>query len=193
MSSVKGQFDKFLVVDCETSGFNPGPDPSKDYQAVSWGLIVSDVKTFKPIDGLYLEVKWNNLSKWSTDAEIIHGLSKSYLQQHGVTEAEAAEQIGGLLVEHFDIDTPITLMGTNVSTFDLPFLRKLLNAYDLPFKFSHRAMDTFSLSMGTVQAFTSDELFEIINGKQRGKHNALDDAAASLKTFETIKRLWDTL
>ena len=41
------EFHKFLAIDCETSGMNTkGDDPSVNYQMVSSGLIVSDIKRF---------------------------------------------------------------------------------------------------------------------------------------------------
>lgn len=187
---IKGYFDKFVVVDCETSGISFGGNPSENHQAVSFGILISDVNNFEVIDGLYVEIKWNGVAKWEYQAEQLHGMSKKYLEENGVTEKEAAEQIGGLFAEHFDLDHPISLMGHNVGTFDLPFLRKLLNAHDLPFKFAHRHMDTFSLSMGTVQAYNSDDLFELMGVEKRKEHNALDDAAAALKVYRTIHNIW---
>jgi len=189
----KGYFDKFIAIDCATSGINRDADnPSKDYQSVSWGIIVASVKDFKPIDGLYTEIKWNGMSKWDPKAEEVHGLSKDYLNKNGVTEAEAAEEIGGLLFEHFGIDVPITLLGHNVVSFDLPFLKKLLHSNDLLFKFSNRHMDTFSLAMGTVQTYNSDDLFDLMGCTKRGIHNALDDANFALKTYQIINKIWKT-
>jgi hypothetical protein len=147
MNKPKGYFDKFLAFDCETSGMAFGDNPSKDYQIVSAGLIVADF-TFKPIEELYVEIQWNGHAKWDAKAESIHGMSKEYLLKNGIPEVEAVEKIGALMYDHFGMDSPISLLGHNVGTFDLPFLRKTLSNHDLNFKFAHRHMDTFSLAMG---------------------------------------------
>lgn len=186
----KGYFDKFLAFDCETSGMCfDGHDPSKGYQMVSAGLIVANLK-FEPVEELYVEIKYNDKNKWESKAESIHGLSKEHLEKHGQPEIIVAEKIGGLLFDHFGTDNKITLLGTNAASFDVFFLRKLLSAYDLPFSFSHRAIDTFSLSMGTVGEFTSDGLFDCLGFKKRDKHNALDDARMALNTYKIINKMW---
>jgi DNA polymerase III epsilon subunit-like protein len=186
----RGHYEKFLVIDTETSGMSFGGDPSIDYQIVSIGLIVSDF-TFKPLEELYVELQWNGIDKWNDKAESVHGLSKAYLSEHGSSERDAVEKIAGMMVEHFEIERPITLLGHNVGTFDLPFFRKLLLKYDLPFKFSHRTMDTFSLAIGTIGTFNSDDLFDVMGFEKRKSHNALDDARYALKTFGTISKLWN--
>lgn len=189
MSKPKGYFDKFLAFDCETSGMAFGDNPSKDYQIVSAGLIVADF-TFKPIEELYVEIQWNGHSKWDAKAESIHGMSKDYLAKNGLPEIEAVEKIGALMYDHFGMDSPISLLGHNVGTFDLPFLRKTLSNYDLNFKFAHRHMDTFSLAMGTFQAYNSDDLFEMMGFEKRKSHNALADARYALETFRIINKFW---
>lgn len=181
--------DKLLAFDCETTGFTFGPDPSKDHCMVSAGLIVADLD-FNPIEELYVEIKWDGKSNWADQAENIHGLSRQYLEAHGQTHEQAAEAIGGLLVDHFGFDKAITLLGTNVMSFDLFFIRKFLDSMELSFKFSHRGADTFSLAIGTVKSQTSDELFELLGFDKRDKHNALEDARMSLKAFKIINNLW---
>jgi len=187
----RGQFEKILAVDCETSGMNyDHDDVSVNYQSLSWGLVVSDITTFKPIDELYVEIKWNGKSRWEGKAERIHGMSREYLDKNGVTEEEAAEKIGIFIYEHFGIDTPIVLCGHNVQVFDRYFLKKLLHSHGLEFKFAHRGLDTFSLSMATVKEYNSDDLFEAVGLSKRGAHNALDDAKYALETYRRINKLW---
>lgn len=183
-------FEKFLAFDCETSGMSFGGDPSKDYQMVSFGAIISDF-TFKPIEELYCEIKWNKTARWEMSAENIHGLSRKYLDENGITEEQAVEKLGGMLYEHFGADTPITLLGHNVGTFDLPFLRKMFLNHGLTFKFSHRAMDTFSIGVATLGTYTSDELFEAMGFVKRDKHNALEDIRYTLKAFGIINKMWN--
>lgn len=185
------KFDKILAVDVETSGLNrDGLDPSVGYQIVSIGMIIADTTTFSPIDQLYLEIQWNGEAKWDGFAESIHGLSKEYLLENGLDEESAVEKIALFLDKHYGIDKAISCLGQNVSRFDVAFLRSLLAKYDVPFKFAHRHLDTFSLSMPTIGAFSSDELFKLMGFEDRGKHNALDDAKMALKSVKIISKMW---
>ena len=184
-------FDKIIALDCETSGLNRDTfDPSVDYQIVSIGMLVADTKDYNVIDELYVEIKWNGDSKWSDEAERIHGFSKSYLDKVGLSEEDAVEQIALFLDKHYGTKTAINTLGQNVSSFDVPFLRALLHKYDMPFKFAHRHVDTFSLSMPTIGAFSSNELFELMGFEKRVTHNSLEDARMALKSVKTINRMW---
>jgi oligoribonuclease (3'-5' exoribonuclease) len=183
-----GKIEKILAFDCETTGFNYGVNPSIGHAMVSAGFIVADAN-FNPIEELYVEFKWDGKSKWTKEAEKIHGLSVQYLEQHGLSHPEAAEKIGGLLFDHWGDTKPIMLLGTNVMSFDIFFLDAFLQSQEIPFRFAHRGMDTFSLSMGTVRAETSNELFELL-GLKRGTHNALEDARTSLQAFREIYSTW---
>lgn len=184
---------KVLACDCETSGIarNGTLDPSEGYQMVSLGLVAANADTFEPIAELYVEIKWDKVSKWEYRAEQVHGMSKEYLEKNGLSPEEAAEKIGLFLDEHFGIDHAINLLGQNVVSFDLPFFKKFLDANGLPFKFAQRHMDTLSLSMGTIKGYTSDEIFETLGFEQRKTHHSLEDAKMALRTFKIIQKLWD--
>ena len=188
-----GYFDKFLVIDCETSGLNfdhSNPDITDGYQSVSWGMIVSDMKTMKPIDELYLEIKWDGESKWHYKAERVHGLSKAYLEKNGLEEEEAAIKIAQFIASHFDVEDTIVCMGHNVARFDIPFLRKLLTKHGFPFSISHRSLDSSSLAAMTIGTFTSQEMFDEL-GIERGEvHNALEDCRATLTACRIIRKLF---
>src|SRR5277367_2257523 len=100
----RGAFDYMIAIDCETTGlclnhvspvFNE--KTGERHQAISWGVIVADAKTLKPVEKLYVEIKWNKASKaqrkenssFGTKAEQIHGLDFQYLEKNGVSEEEA--------------------------------------------------------------------------------------------------------
>jgi hypothetical protein len=193
----RGEFDRILAFDCETSGINHGQiDPAQHYKMVSAGFIVADIN-FDPIEKLYIEFKWDDPTcsekfYWDNGAEQIHGLSREYLNEHGMTEVDAAEAVGGLIYEHWGLNTVIVLLGTNIASFDQFFLRKFLERQGLKFKFAHRMLDTFSLAMGTVQAYNSTELFELIGCHRGDTHNSLQDTECSLNSFKIINRIWKT-
>lgn len=183
------KFNKFLAIDCETTGISQGLDPSKDHQSISWGLVVSDVNTFLPIDELYLEIKWDGKSNWDEKAYKIHGMSKDYLEKNGLNEIEAVEEISNFILENFDIDDTIVLMGHNVGSFDVFFLKKLLYKNGIMLNFSHRYLDTFSAGFAAFQTFDSNELFELLEMQRSEYHDALEDAKFSLEVFRRIREL----
>ena len=193
--------DKILVMDCETSGLNwnggksaQKHDVSYGYQPVSWGMIITDTETYEPIDELYVEIKWNGEAKWDERAERIHGLSKEYLEEHGMEEEEALVEIIEFIMKHMDIKKPIYTMGHNVASFDLLVLKDMLKRYELSgLKFGFRHFDTFSLSMGTVKEHDSTKLFKKLGLPPRSTHNALEDARYSLEVYRRINKVWNKL
>lgn len=190
--------EQILVVDCETSGMSfssddPSHNPTTDetYQSVSWGLIVADATTFEPIERLYVEIKWNGESEWSSKAQEVHGLSLEYLEANGMTEEDAVVAIASLILKYWGPDSAVSLAGHNVGTFDLPFLRRLLRSHGIEIKFAHRHVDSSSVGLATFGTFTSNGLFEAVGCEARGKHNALDDAENSLTALRTVKQLFN--
>jgi hypothetical protein len=199
MTKITGKFDKFLCLDCETSGMGFGTgDPSKGskdgevYQSVSWGLVVADSETIKPIDKLYLEIKWDGHSTWNNKAEQIHKLSKEHLEQNGMSSEDAACEIASFVLDHFNPKKAINLAGHNIGSFDIFFLRSLLEPFGLMFKTSARLIDTNSIAFAAFNSYTSDQAFELLNVK-RDSHNALEDAMASLKVIHATRTLMKTI
>lgn len=202
-----GYFDKVLAMDCETTGLcfsNNDPHHNKEtgeaHQAVSWGLIIADADTLEPIEELYVEIQWNDKSisqrkdspEFGKIAEGIHGLSYQHLETHGISEFEAVEKIGELILKHWGPNGRIATMGHNVHTFDLPFFRDVFQRHGIELKFGSRHYDSNSLGFGTVGAFNSDDLFATVGLEERTTHNALDDAHMSLESFRRIRTLWDS-
>lgn len=191
------KMDRILAMDCETSGLNWDAGHSdkygsviKGYQTVSWGLVAADMD-FNPIAELYVEIKWDGISKWDQRAEEIHGLSKEYLEEYGMDEEEAIVTMVEFLMDNFNLDKPIYGLGHNAASFDLPIFRELLHKYEIPgIRFGHRAFDTFALSMGTVGELNSDALFKRVGLPVREGHNSLDDAKYALDTYRRINKLW---
>lgn len=196
----RGYIEKFMVVDCETSGMahncdDPSYNPTTGdtYQAVSWGLIVADAFTLEPIEKMYVEIKWNGESEWSAKAQSIHGLTLEYLETNGVSEEEAVVEIASLILKHWGPDSPVHLGGHNVATFDLPFLRRLLRSQGLEIKFGNKYVDSNSIGFSTFGTHNSDDLFAMVGCPERdpNKHNALVDAENSLQAMRTIKQLFN--
>jgi len=198
MGTIKGKptgyFQKLIAIDCETSGleFN-GDDPSEGFQAVSWGIIVADANTLKPIEELYVEIMWDGESKWETRAEKVHGLSKDYLKENGVSEEEAVVAIGSLIAKHFGTDNALCCLGHNVATFDVWFLKRLFRKFDIELKFGNRHVDTSSIGFVNWGVFTSDQLFEEVGYESRGDHNSLEDARMALEAARRTRVLFQSI
>lgn len=198
----KHYFKYVLAVDCETTGLSYGAnDPSDGHQMVSIGLIVADTETFTPIEKLYIEIKWNEASiirreqdsHFGKAAEDIHGLSFEYLQEHGVEEEEALVAIANMVLKYWGTDKAISLLGHNVATFDLQFVRNLFQRHEMQLKFANRHFDSFSVGVGTVGAYTSDALFGVMGNNNRKEHNALVDCEMALEVFHNVKTLWSSM
>lgn len=187
-----GYYEKCLAIDSETTGINfNGLDPSTGYQAIAWGIIVVDVATWSPIEEMYVEVKWDGKSYWSSEAEQVHGLSKAYLKEHGMDEVDAVTKIGNLLVKHWGPQGNIRLLGHNVTSFDRPFLFNMFARHGVFLKLGNRHIDTSSIGIATFGTFNSNELFSAIGLDDRDKtHNALVDAHYSLEAVRVVSELF---
>lgn len=198
MATIKGKppgyFEILLAMDCETSGLNfNAVDPSEGYQSIAWGFVVADAHTLKPIEKLYLEIKWDGKSTWSPQAEKVHGLSKEHLKENGVTSEEAAIIIGNLILKYWGPTVSIRTLGHNVATFDLWFLRRLMEENGITLNFGNRHVDTSSIGFVNWEVFTSDQLFDAVGLEERGVHNALDDALMALEAARRTRVLFQSL
>lgn len=201
----KGYFEKILAIDCETTGINFVTDnplkpanPSDGHQAVSWGLIVADATTLKPIEELYIEIKWNEASKaaraadpeWGKGATKIHGLTYQHLEENGLSEEEAVVKIANLIIKYWGPTSAIKALGHNVHMFDIPFLQSLFLRHGIILPVGSRHYDSNSIGFITG-AFTSDALFDTMGFDARDSHNALEDTRMALESCRRIKVLWD--
>ncbi len=189
----RGFITKLLAIDVETTGlaFNMD-DPSyntntgETFQAISYGIIIVDAINLVPIEELYIEVQWDGISTWSPQAEKVHGLSKQYLKENGVSVADAVEQIANLLISHWGPTLPVHLLGHNPA-FDLAFLKRALRSEGLEIKFGNKLIDTNSIGFAVYDTHNSDDLFEMVGMKKRSDHNALDDARSALTVVKTTR------
>lgn len=197
----KGYFEKVLAIDVETSGMytnreNDNPCRKSDteyFQIVSIGLVVASATTFDEIESVYFTIKWDGKSGWSSKAQSVHGLSKEHLEETGLTPEEAVELIGNIIIKYWGFDCPVSLLGHNVVSFDLEFLRDLMFSHGVHIFFSNRHIDTNSLGIVAFGAFTSDELFRLVGFDDREEHNALEDARQSLAVARLLSQTMKSL
>lgn len=194
-----GYITRLLAFDTETSGlfFNTddpsfNPKTKQTHQLLSIGLIVVDAVTLTPIEELYIEVKWNPVNLWDSGAEKVHGLSKQYLEENGVSQSEAVELIANLLIKHWGPTSAIHIMGHNPQ-FDLCFLRRLLRTEELEFRWANKMIDTNSIGFAVYNTHNSDDLFKMIGAQHRKEHNALEDIKNTLKVVQVTRQLANTV
>ena len=174
------------------------PKTGERHQTVSWGVIVADAETLKPVEDLYVEIKWNEKSKeqraadpsWGSKAETIHGLTQEYLEKNGVTEEEACCLIGELILKYWGPDGTIRTLGHNVHTFDMPHFRDMFARHEIPLRFGSRHYDTNSGGFFTFGTWNSDDLFSMVGFEDRNAHNALDDAHMSLASARAMRLIF---
>lgn len=174
-----------LAIDWETSGFSL-PNFAEKHQGISFGAIVFDFATYSPIDAIYKEIVFDETRYlWEDKAEKIHGLSRQYLKENGVSQQEAAIELGNLVIKYFS-DTDIILLGHRVA-FDEAFTDQLMNSIDIKLPFHDVKIDTASLGLFAYGIPKSDDLFKHVGLPVRAQHNALEDVAYALQTAQHIK------
>ena len=199
--AVKQMDIKFgLCIDWETSGAVWGGDSSKEFQGISFGAIVFNTHTFDVVEELYLEIKYDPKWKWSSEAEKIHGLTKEYLEENGITQEEAAIKLVEMILKYWGTNSKVMLLGHNPE-FDRRFTNQLLNEIGIEFSIEasgnfdsrieifHVVLDTSALGFITLGLYKSDLLFEKIGFEDRNDHNALQDARQTLMTCKVIREL----
>jgi len=205
----QGWCSHVLALDCETTGLcfksdtpvrKTHPDGSvEEHQAVSWGFIVADAATLKPVEELYVEIKWNETCidqrikdrKFGTRAEEVHGLTLEYLEENGLDEEDAVIKIANMILKYWGPDVSIRLLGHNVATFDMLFLRDLFRRHGVELKFGNRQIDTSSAGFINFQSYTSDQLFDAAGLEDRGTHNALDDTKMALEAARRMRIIFE--
>jgi len=193
-----------LAMDCETTGLcfksdDPTQKGNEKHQAVSWGFVVADSHTLKPVDELYVEIMWNDDSilqrhkdpKFGRKAEEIHKLTFDHLEEHGKEEPYALKEILELIQKYWGVNNSIRCLGHNVATFDLWFLKSLIRRHNIPdLKFSNRQIDTSSGGFINFEAYTSDQLFEECGMTARDTHDALVDAKMALNSARVMRQIF---
>lgn len=200
-----GYFDFVLAIDCETTGVCFSSDSAvhneatgERHQTVSWGVLVVDATKLNIIEELYIEIAWNKISiaqrdadpTFGKEAESVHGLTKEYLDEHGITEEEAVVKILNLVAKYWGAETSIVTLGHNVHTFDMVFLRDLVRRQGIELRLNNRHIDTNSIGFANWQTYNSDQLFDLMGFEQRTDHNALEDIKMTLAALRASRLIF---
>lgn len=185
--------DKILVISCETTGFGNNYNITKTnaghYQPIAWGMAVID-NNYNVIDKIYVEIKWDTRALWDKGAERVHKLTIEHLQENGLYELQAVEEIGSFIFEHFHVE-PIPIMGYNTH-FAVAFLNEMFTKHGVQLKFNRKVYDLNTIGHTLVNCTKRNDIFEIFGIKQKSR-NALSTTLNIIKCFKTIRTLWNTL
>lgn len=186
MSGYNNLPTKVLAIDWETTGYTL-PNYTDKHQGISFGALVINTQTLEQVDELYRVVRYDPKYEWSVGAEKVHGLTREYLDQHGVTQEQAAVDLAELCLTHFG-GTDTVLLGHRV-LFDKAFTEQLIDTIGLDLKIHPVLLDTAALGALTLGIWKSDELFELLGFDKRGKHNSLEDIKYTVEAVRKIKGL----
>lgn len=178
-----------LCIDWETSGSDFDGDSTVDHQGIAFGAAIFKLDTFEIVDKMKRYVKFNAQKyKWTTQAEKIHGISRDFLNENGISQKEAAEDLANLVFAYFGPAPKVMVLGHNVD-FDIAFTKQLLVPYDVMFKIHHVKLDTSVCGLIAFGKFKSDELFEMVGLEKRGDHDPLQDVEYTIELAKSIRLL----
>lgn len=182
-----------LCIDWETTGYNPPHEMeghfigyADKHQGIALGAVVFDVQSFETLDTFYVEIKYDPKYEWTDGAEKIHGLSRQYLEEHGLTKQDAAVEFMNFLIKYFMADEEILVMGHN-KDFDIAFLHQFLEPFGIMPKIWYRGINTVDVGIVCFGLAKSDMIFDHIGLPPREDHNALEDAIYTVEVCKTIR------
>jgi DNA polymerase III epsilon subunit-like protein len=185
-----------ICIDWETSGYKAPREMqghfigyADEHQGIALGAVVFDVQTFDVVDTFYVEIKFDeNKYLWSSEAEKIHGISRSYLEEYGLSSEEAAVKFVNFLLSHFVPDEELLVMGHN-KDFDIAFLHQFLEPFEIMPKIWYRGINTCDIGIVCFGLAKSDQIFDHIGLPPRQDHNALEDAIYTVEVCRTVRTI----
>jgi hypothetical protein len=181
------KFDKVLILHSHTTGINYGGDDiTTNHQPLTIALGVVDTTTYKMVDTVSVQIKWDG-SKYTWDDRWIgtHGVTKED-RDNGETFTDAAAILGEFIYNHFGVKDSIPVMGYNPLSFHVQFLNKVLKSEDLHFKFDNRDIDLFPI-MALMGKFTILEAYETFGIDTDSAISSMNHIKYFLKIFKTFK------
>jgi len=169
--------ETWISVDVETSGPAPG---------VGSLLAVGACVVGRPDDAFYVELRPVPGTVWNAEAEVIHGLTRDHLAEHGLEPAEAMGRLAGWIARLPSVvrgERPV-FVGFN-APFDWMFVADYFWRFHGSNPFGISALDIKALYLGlawpavTDWADTTRSRIEEGNPGLTGdplSHDALDDA-----------------
>lgn len=172
-------FPLILVQDWETSGLLRDSDSERSYlrgpQGIEIGAVIVETQTWTQIGEFTSRVRFEDSHTWDSNAESIHGITRSHLCG-APSSRVVADQFDHFLGQFFQKNVPIMLAGQNPG-FDRWFTNQLFFKRDpnLGWRFHSRMIDTFTLGFLRWGCTTGDHLYQTVCGRIRTRHSALED------------------
>jgi len=173
-----------LAIDWETSGYSL-PHYTPNHQGLSFGAIIYDTTTFKTIESLYHEIKFNKKFIWDFGAERVHGLTRDHLKTHGIDQEQAATDLANLIIKYVGTDD-IMLLGHRVH-FDKAFTNQLMDTIGIQLNYSPLMIDSSAFGTVFLESSYSNEVFKLLGFPPRKFHNALEDIQYTLLSIQLMK------
>lgn len=174
-----------LGIDWETSGYSL-PKYAENHQGISFGALIYEVATLDIVDTLYREIIFEDTKyEWSDGAEKVHGITRDHLKLHGVTQAEAAYDLGSMVLKYIG-NEKVPLLGHRVY-FDEAFTNQLMQAIDVQFEYDPIRIDSAAIGLMFLGTGSSDQLFDACGLPPRQAHNSLEDITYTIKSLQAIK------
>lgn len=179
------QVQKFgLAIDWETSGYSV-PNYAEKHQGLSLGAVIFDMTTFDVVDTLYLEIKFDPRFVWEDSAANVHGLTREYLAQNGVTRADAAAQLAEFIFKYMGTEK-IVALGHRVF-FDIAFTNQLMDEVGFELQWDPIKIDSAAIALTFLGVTSSDQLFDMMGMPPRQAHNSLEDIVYTLESVKGIR------
>lgn len=188
----------YLALHIETTGICTDLDKpiNNGNDIVCIAAAICDKKSFKTLDKkiIFINSDRDDIgTRW-------HGITKGFLDDEGLDEEGALEELLNFILEYFTIDSTIICLGQNVHSFVLPFVKQLLQRNEIYLKFSSNALDVFSVTVPTIGETSISELIEMFGdvdklepAYQREEYACLLKVLTFIKVFKGIDKTWTTL
>lgn len=174
---------RYIIFDLETTGLNTAKDEPVQ---VFMGSAEPDYSLFVE----ELQIYCYGRAKHTSEAEKVHGLSRDWLQKHGVPASSAAKQV----TEFIWRNQPCILVGHNAMNFDYPMLHNWLGRY-IPGRFKHPPWCGVLDTMHLLNAFRGGRKWARLDVAakfldipiSRDLHDAREDGLLTWKIFRRLR------
>lgn len=119
-------------------------------------------------------------------------LSVDFLNKHGIDKQEFLEEILSFIVEEFDLDHPLHLLGYNVSTFSKQFLLELLADFDVSLNISSNTLDAYPVAVTVLGDTNIQELVTLFCKEECLKEEkVMQKCITFVNIFKRVRKLWN--
>lgn len=177
--------ENILAIHVETTGI----DPKKD-EIVSIALVACD-SNFKVKDGILLyrsDVDDESVSRGYP----YNKLDSKFLKKNGVRSDKFVESIAEFVINSFDLDKPIYLLGYNLANFSKPFFEELLGRFELTLEFSPNLLDAYPVAVTVLGKTTIVELVDLFcKDECLDQEKVMQKCIAFVNIFKGVRKLWN--